>query len=108
MSRSSFSGLRRLSKWTPRLRALPLALVLALLVPALAPRPAEASWLGDLWTGFRMLLWAEDGAQILPGGRPAREASDGPSAVWAEQGVQIDPLGLVTPPPTPTDAPERP
>jgi hypothetical protein len=107
MSRPVVPAHRQLSKTTPRRRALPLALALALLAPVLAPRPAAAGFLDDLWVGMR-LLWAEEGAQISPGGRPAPEARGEASAIWAETSWQIDPGGLVTPPPTPTDAPDRP
>ncbi len=107
MSRPSFPALRPLSKWTPRLRALPVALVLALLLPALAPRPAAASWLDDLWAGVR-LFWSEEGWGIDPSGRPAPEPPSGATAIWGETSWQIDPGGLVTPPPTPTDGPDRP
>lgn len=107
MSRASFPVPRLLSKRTPRHRVLPFALALALLAPVLAPHPAAAGWLDELWAGFR-LLWAEDGAQILPGGRPATEPQGRTSAIWAEEGWQIDPGSLVTPPPASTDGPERP
>ncbi|HXU33092.1 MAG TPA: hypothetical protein VN851_21200 [Thermoanaerobaculia bacterium] len=107
MSQASRSTSRLLSKWTPRHRALPIALILTLLTPVLAPRPAAAGWLDDLWVGLR-LLWAEEGAGIIPGGRPAPEARGEASAVWAEEGWGIDPSGLVTPPPRPTDASYRP
>jgi hypothetical protein len=107
MSRPVLPVHSRLSKTTPRRRALPLALALALLAPVLAPRPAAAAFLDDLWAGMR-LLWAEAGVQIDPGGRPAPEARGEASAIWAETSVQIDPSGLVTPPPTSTDGPDQP
>lgn len=107
MYRSVLPVLRQLSKTTPRRCALPLALALTLLAPALAPSPAAAGWLDDLWVGLR-LLWAEDGTQIIPGGRPATEPVGGASAIWAAEGWQIDPSGLVTPQPPSTDAPDQP
>ncbi len=106
MSRSVFPALRLLSKWTPRHRALSLALALAFLLPAFAPRPTAAGWLDDLWACLRF-FGAEEGALIIPGGRPAAEPPSGAAAIWAEEGWGIDPSGLVTPPPPSTAAPDR-
>lgn len=98
---------RRLSKATPQRRVLSFAIALTLLAPVLAPRPAAAGWLDDLWVGLR-LLWAEESAGITPGGRPTIEPAGGATAIWAAEGWQIDPGGLAMPLPPPTDAPDRP